>query len=260
MQPVLLEDSQPTSRSERSAADLVRAAPTSVRLEALGLMTAGIVHDLGNIFQILSSTVDVLGQHPTIKATTALQPTMGRAVTSLERARAMIDQILSFARVKDNERSSVDLATCLEDLRPLLCWIGRNEMSIKIEVSADAPAVFCNRWNLESAILNLALNARDAMPDGGALSITATPCSNGGIVMGAAIRVSDTGRGMSPETVARAFDPFFSTKADARGNGLGLTMVQRFAQEIGGSVTIDSKLGMGTAVTLLLPQRPRPRS
>jgi signal transduction histidine kinase len=239
--------------------DPLTVGRASLRLEALGLMTAGIVHDLGNIIQILAGTVDVLDQHPTIRATTALQPTIGRAVTSLERARALIKQILSFARENDSERESVDLAACLSTMERLLRWIGKNKMRIEIAVAADTPPVFCNRWSLENAILNLALNAQDAMPGGGLLTITATPCWNGGVTTGVALCVSDTGRGMASDVMERAFDPFFTTKR-ARGNGLGLTMVRRFAQESGGTVAIESRLARGTTVTLQLPLRPRPRS
>ncbi len=257
MQSVLLQADEPLSRGELSTHS-VREQPASMRLEGLGLMTAGIAHDLGNIIQILSSTVEVLDQHPAIMATTALRPTMARAVTSLERARALIRQILDFARGRGTKQESVDLAACLAALHPLLRWIGRGEMRVQIEAAADTPAVVCNRWSLENAILNLALNARDAMPDGGTLSITAMPCTNRGTVTGIVLRVSDTGRGMSTETMARAFDPFFTTKTEARGNGLGLMMVRRFAQEAGGNVTIDSEPGVGTTVTLRLPLRPRP--
>lgn len=238
------------------SADPLLAGRASLRLEALGLMTAGIVHDLGNIIQILSGTVDVLDQHPTIKATKALEPTIDRAVTSLERARALIKQVLGFARPNTGERESIDLGVCLANLERLLRWIGKTKMRIEIEVAVQTPLVSCNRWSLENAILNLALNAQDAMPEGGVLSITAAPCRDGDVVRGVALRVSDTGRGMSSEIMARAFDPFFTTKS-ARGNGLGLTMVRHFAQESGGAVTIESRLGRGTAVTLLFPLKPR---
>lgn len=176
-------------------------------------------------------------------------------MASLERARALIKQVLSFARENGGDRESIDLAVCLEAMERLLRWIGKSKMRVEIEVAEQTPPVFCNRWSLENAILNLALNAQDAMPDGGVLSITAAPCVNGGVVSGVALRVFDTGRGMSSETMARAFDPFFTTKR-ARGNGLGLTMVRRFAQESGGAVTIESGLGRGTAVTLQFPLEP----
>lgn len=256
MQPALLETERPI-RNRQLCADPLLGGRASLRLEALGLMTAGIVHDLGNMIQILSSTVDVLDQHPAIKATKALQPAIDRAVTSLDRARALIKQILSFARDRDNKQESVDLATCLAALERLLRWIGKSDMRIAIQVAADTPPVFCNRSNLENAILNLALNARDAMSGSGVLSITAMPSSNRGVATGVEVHISDTGHGMSSGTINRAFDPFFTTKSGARGHGLGLTMVRRFAQETGGNVTIESELDVGTTVTLRLPLRPR---
>src|SRR5262245_4865475 len=258
MQPALLETEQ-LIPGKQLPTDPLLGGRSSLRLEALGLMTAGIVHDLGNMIQILSSTVDVLDQHPTIKATNALQPAIGRAVNSLDRARALIQQILSFARQNDTEQESVDIAMCLAGMERLLRWIGKNDMRIDIHVDADVPPVICNRGNLENAVLNLALNARDAMPEGGALSIRATPSrDNGDAVTAVALRVSDNGHGMTRETTARAFDPFFTTKTGAAGTGLGLTMVRRFAQETGGNVVIESTSILGTTVTLRLPLLPRP--
>jgi signal transduction histidine kinase len=256
MQSALLKTEQLIS-GKQLPADPLGTGRASLRLEALGLMTAGIVHDLGNMIQILSSTVDVLDQHPTIKATPALQPAIDRAVNSLGRASALIKQILSFARTADSKQESVDLPLCLAGVERLLRWIGKNDMRVDIHTDADMPPVICNRGNLENAILNLALNARDAMPDGGTLSIRATASRDGdGVATGVALRVSDSGRGMTRATMARAFDPFFTTKTGARGTGLGLTMVRRFAQESGGNVVIESTSVLGTTVALLLPLQP----
>lgn len=226
------------------------------RLEALGMMTAGIVHDLGNIIQILSSTVELLDGHPAIKATTSLQPPMRRAVNSVARASTLISRVLRFARGDRAEQESVDLKQCLLDLKPLLRWMAKNRVRIDIQVDVDVPPVVCNRSDLEAAILNLVLNARDAIPGRGMLSIAAMPRRSGRIVSKVAISVSDTGRGMSARTKARAAEPFFTTKTSAPGSGLGLTMVRRFAQEAGGNVLLKSRLGLGTTVTLLLPVRP----
>lgn len=259
MQPALLEP-DPLIPGRQLPTDPLRAGRASLRLEALGLMTAGIVHDLGNMIQILSSTVDVLDQHPTIKATTTLQPAIDRAINSLERGRALIKQILSFAREADTKRESVDIALCLAGMERLLRWIGKNHMRIDIRADTDIPPVICNRASLENAILNLALNARDAMPEGGELSIRATASRDGdGAATGVALRVTDNGRGMTRETMARAFDPFFTTKTGTRGTGLGLTMVRRFAQETGGDVVIESTSMLGTTVVLRLPPQPARR-
>jgi len=241
----------------QSSSDALPDAQAPFRPEALGMMTAGVVHDLGNIIQILTSTVELLERHPTIKATASLQPTMRRAVSSVARASTLIGQILRFARGGTAEHESVDLKQCLIGLKPLLLWIGNNRMRLDIRVDTGAPSVVCNRSALENAILNLALNARDAMPGCGTLTITAAPRRNSRIITEVAISVSDTGRGMSSQTMARALEPFFTTKTAGRGNGLGLTMVRRFVEETGGSVTLESRLGHGTTVTLLLPLRPR---
>lgn len=253
MQPALSEIHS-NFPGRQPAAEPSLAGRASLRLEALGLMTAGIVHDLGNMIQIMSGTVDLLDQHPTIKATKGLEPAIDRAVRSLECARALIRQILSFARESSNEREDVDLVVCLGALERLLRWVGGG-LRVEIDVAADTPLISCNRWGLENAVLNLALNARDAMPEGGLLAINAAPWRNRGIVSGVVLRISDTGKGMSPETLERAFDPFFTTKSGARGTGLGLTMVRCFAQETGGSVSIESDPGAGTTVMLQLPAR-----
>jgi signal transduction histidine kinase len=254
MQSALLEIEQQVARKQTD--DPLLAGRALLRLEALGLMTTGIVHDLGNIIQILSSTVDVLDQHPAIRTTKALRPTISRAVTSLESASSLIKQILNFARETDDRLESIDVAMCLARLEPLVRWIAKNNVRISMQIAPNVPAIVSNRSNLENALLNLALNARDSMPDGGVLSITAAPRTDGATVTGVALRVTDTGSGMTQETMARAFDPFFTTKANGRGTGLGLTMVRRFAQETGGSINIESKIGAGTTFILVLPLRP----
>lgn len=256
MQPALQQVDDRTFQRQ-SSSDASGDGHVPRRLEALGMMTAGIVHDLGNIIQILSSTVELLDAHPTIKATTALQPPMRRAASSVARASTLIAQVLRFARGGTAERESVDLKQCLMDLKPLLLWIGNNRMRLDIQVEAHVPSVVCNRSDLESALLNLALNARDAMQGRGTLSIAAVPRRRGHMVTEVAISVGDTGHGMSAQTVARASEPFFTTKTAGRGNGLGLTMVRRFAQEAGGNATLESRPGLGTTVTLVLPVRPR---
>jgi len=241
-----------------STSDALRDERAPRRLEALGMMVAGIVHDLGNVVQILSGTVEILDEHPAIKAETSLQAAMRRAVNSVARAEALIAQVLNFARGGRAEPESVDLKSCLVELEPLLRWIAGNRMHVDIQVDEDVPSVVCNRSDLESAILNLVLNARDAMAGQGRLSIGAAPRRNRHTIAQVAISVGDTGRGMSSETMARALEPFFTTKVAGGGNGLGLTMVRQFAQEAGGHVTLESRPGLGTTVTLLLPAELRP--
>jgi signal transduction histidine kinase len=238
---------------ESEEAASIEAEHDVIRLEALGLMTAGIVHDLGNTIQILTSSVEILDEHPTIKATRALHPVVGRAVRSLDRASALIKQILGFARNDGTQEEVVDVAICLAGLVRSLKWIGKDGAGLKIHMVEDLPLLICNRWNLENAILNLVLNARDAMPDGGTVEISVDSSEDREWLV---LHVSDAGHGMTPEIKARAFDPFFTTNTKKRGNGLGLALVRRFALEAGGTADIWSEPHMGTTVTLRLPVRP----
>ncbi|MDQ2084440.1 ATP-binding protein [Xanthobacteraceae bacterium Astr-EGSB] len=255
----MMTEAKSASIGARLPLDLPSPQQGAVRLEAIGLMTAGIVHDLGNTIHVLSGTLEVLDQHPAIKSSKELQPAVDCACRSLERARATIKQILSIAREDETKYDTVDLAICLSALEQPLRWIGNSKMRVKIDVDPVAPRIVCDRGNLENAILNLALNARDAIPTAGVLSIVVSTRRVRGIATELVLRVSDTGKGMSPETISRAFDAFFSTKTGVGGNGLGLTMVRRFAEDLGGNVTIESRLGVGTTVTLRIPVRSETR-
>ncbi|MGE0766636.1 MAG: sensor histidine kinase [Hyphomicrobiaceae bacterium] len=186
-------------------------------------------------------------------ATASLQPPLRRAVGSVARAEALISQVLRFAQGQAMEQQSVDLKQCLTDMQPMLRWIADNTMRVDVQIDAEVPPLFCSRFDLEAAILNVALNAHEAMPGAGTLSITAIPLRSGQAIEGVAISIADTGRGMSPQTRSRAMEPFFTTNATGGGNGLGLAMVRRFAREAGGDVAIESQLGIGTTVTLRLP-------
>lgn len=224
-----------------------------LRLTALGLMTAGIVHDVGNLMQVLSSTVRIFERHPVVHATPALQLVVADVNAALDGASDLIRQLAGFSRGADDGVEAVDVAHCLAGLERLLRWIVRSPVSISIDAPLDLPAVHCHRRNLENAVLNLVINARDAMPAAGTIRIVVAPSQLSGAARGVSITVLDNGAGMPPATLAKAFDPFFTTKGARRGNGLGLAMVRRFAQLAGGSVALQSRLGEGTQVTLELP-------
>ncbi|MBU1376176.1 MAG: ATP-binding protein [Alphaproteobacteria bacterium] len=238
--------------------DPFRAGRDTLRLEALGLMTAGIVHDLGNMIQVLSSAMSILNRHPGVRAAEGLEPVVASAVQSLERATALIGMIAGFGRAGDCETEELDVGLCLAGLERLLGWITAGSIRFDLRVSPFCPRVACSRRQFENALLNLVLNARDAMPGGGVLTIDAMAC--GAAASGAAgqagdaiISVTDTGEGMDAYTLSRAFEPFFTTKPGGRGTGLGLAMVRRFAQEAGGGVAARSRPGVGTTVSLTLP-------
>lgn len=222
----------------------------SLRLEALGLMTAGLVHDLNNAMQILLSSVEVIEQHPIIKSTHELQPFVGRAVRSIDTANALARQILAFARGDCQTQDTVDVASSLLGLDRLLRWMSRDVFDLRLHAAASLPTVRCSRWKFENAIINLVLNARDAMVDGGMITIGAHLSPNREWLL---VTVSDNGHGMTDDVTARAFEPFFSTKLPRRGTGLGLSMVKAFAEEVGGTIDIRSEVGAGTTVTLRLP-------
>jgi signal transduction histidine kinase len=151
-----------------------------------------------------------------------------------------------------SDRDTVDIRTCLAEIAVLVRRTWSSTIRLELHTVSDLPAVRCGALALQNAIMNLALNARDAMPNGGAISIVAVGVSCAQIE----VRVTDNGLGMARETLARAFDPFFTTKAEGLG-GLGLPMVERFAREAGGEVELESKLGVGTTATLRLPASER---
>lgn len=218
---------------------------------------AGAVHDLGNLIQIAASAVNLIGRSPRVARDAALEPILVRARTALERAGAIVRQTTGRAvgpgfqvRAATGRHS---ILSCLGEIQALIRWICAPDIMLSIEAAAELPLIRCSRIELQSAVLNLVINARDAMPDGGAIRIVARCVADGPFAGAVELSVVDDGLGMSRETLRRAFNPYFTTKVDGRGAGLGLAMVKRFAEDAGGRVDIASTLGAGTAVTLWLP-------
>ena len=211
-----------------------------------GSTTAGLVHDLGNLIQIASSAVRLLAARPG-RRSAETRAAVTRAQASLSRAGALVRQ--SMLRATEMRRDVVELEGCLTELAALASLTWDRRYDLRVCLTAGLPRVVCDPIALQSAVLNLLLNARDAMPDGGAIALTASPTSEATHVE---ISVADNGIGMTGDTIRRAFEPFFTTKADGLG-GLGLPMAQRFAREAGGDVAVESRPGVGTIVTLSLP-------
>jgi signal transduction histidine kinase len=226
--------------------------PVEARLEPRGLATgslSGVVHDLGNLIQIASSAVRVISRNPEVVAMPSIDPLLVHATTSLERAAALVRQSIGLRDEPAAEDLRID--ACLTALRPLLQYACGPQ--VVVELMAELPvAVECSRLDFENAILNLALNARDAMPGGGVVRITAD-VADGPEIPEVVIVVADTGMGMSPEVAARALDPFFTTKPAGRGSGAGLPSVKAFVDEAGGRLAISTAPGGGTEVTMRLP-------
>jgi signal transduction histidine kinase len=215
---------------------------------------AGIIHDLGNLIQIASSAVNVVARDPNTH-TPHLEPVIAGARSSLERAGALVRQTIGMVGEFATAVEQVSVAACLSEVQSLLQITLEHGIRLDVRANSDLPVVKCEPLALQNAVINLLFNARDAMPNGGVISIRAEAIS---LDSGAGIelRVADSGVGMKPETIVRAFDPFFTTKSGGLG-GVGLPMVERFVQEHGGRILIESEYGVGTTVKLQLPASPQ---
>ena len=160
-------------------------------------------------------------------------------------------QTIGMASERAAAVDQVSVTTCLGDVEALIQATSELAIRLDVQIGSDLPFVACDPLALQNAVLNLLFNARDAMPDGGVISVRAATIS---LESGAGIelRIADTGVGMKPDTMARAFDPFFTTKCEGLG-GFGLPMVKSFVQEVGGRILIESEYGIGTTVRLQLP-------
>jgi signal transduction histidine kinase len=212
--------------------------------------TAGIVHDLGNLIQVASSALNRVARDPSVSTAPALEPVIASARTALQQAGALVRETVGRAAAsRAPEHASV--GACLAEVENLFRSIWETKVRLEVYAGRDLPAAKCDPLRLQNAVLNLLFNARDAMPDGGLISINAAAVvERHGIVV--ELRVEDSGIGMTRETVLRAFDPFFTTKGTGLG-GVGLPMVKHFAERHGGSVDIESAFGSGTTAILRLP-------
>nr|WP_255635416.1 ATP-binding protein [Azospirillum sp. 412522] len=230
----------------RNRERLEEALRQSQKMEALGQLTGGVAHDFNNLLTAALANLHLLARHLPTEGQRFLVGTR----TALERAEKVTRQLLSFSRQDAVNLTVVDLGDSLRRMADLLERSIRADITLDWDIAPVAMPVAIDPVQLEMAVLNLVLNARDAMPGGGRIRIAAAP---GPEPRTARIEVSDTGAGMPPDVMARAFDPFFTTKGVGKGTGLGLSMVYGFARQSGGSATIDSRPGEGTRVRVDLP-------
>ncbi|PWC90966.1 hypothetical protein TSH100_02005 [Azospirillum sp. TSH100] len=254
-------DLQAEMADRRRAEDQLHQAQ---KMEALGQLTGGVAHDFNNLLQGIVSCLAVLA--PTVPDGIPRE-LFEAANRSIERGSRLTQSLLSFARRQTLMPEPTDLGELLTGMSSLLERSLGGQISVMIEVPPGLPAALIDRAQLESAILNLAINARDAMPAGGRLSLTAFVAEIAGGDAGrppdglaelqpgtyVAVRVADTGTGIDPSVLPHVFEPFFTTKPLDKGSGLGLSMVQGMATQSGGGVRIDSTPGGGTVITLYLP-------
>ncbi|MDH5541167.1 MAG: PAS domain S-box protein, partial [Rhizobacter sp.] len=234
----------------------------SQRLESVGQLTGGIAHDFNNLLTVIQGNLQMLAEQPGVAGSEAAQQMLGAALRAGQRGAELTGKLLAFSRRQALAAGPVDVAALLHSLAGML---GRTiGDQIRIEVHAPSSNLKClaDAGQLESALLNIAINARDAMPDGGILTFSSASGSapaDVGAVDGprsrfVGISVRDTGCGMSEAVRERAFEPFFTTKAAGKGTGLGLSTVYGFVTQSKGHLKVDSAPGRGTTVTIYLPQ------
>ena len=235
----------------------------SQKMEAVGQLTGGIAHDFNNLLTGIVGALDLMQSRLARGQTGNLQRYMEAAITSANRAAALTHRLLAFARRQPLDPRPTNANALITGMTDLLRRTISEAIDLRIVTADNLWLTLCDPHQLENAVLNLAINARDAMPEGGTLTIEVR---NGHLPddEGLAARqdgtdyvcvcVKDTGTGMSPDVQAKAFDPFFTTKPFGQGTGLGLSMIYGFARQSEGHARIESELGQGTSITLYLPR------
>ncbi len=230
------------------------------KLDAMGQLTGGVAHDFNNLLSPIIAGFDLLRLTGVARGDERAEKLIEMGLASAERARTLVQRLLSFARRQPLQLVPVDLARALRSLVGLLESTCGPRVRIELRIEDDLPPVQTDSNQLELAILNLAVNARDAMPEGGVLSIEARRAPGSDSRQGAAsgdfvlLSVTDSGAGMDAETLARAVEPFFSTKGVGKGTGLGLSMVHGLMAQLGGAMNLTSEPGRGTRIELWLPR------
>jgi PAS domain S-box-containing protein len=225
------------------------------KMESLGQLTGGVAHDFNNLLAVFASGLQLLER----TSAHALPPRAFEAMRrAIARGTGLTRHLLAFSRRRPVNPESIDVVAHLNNMRAMLDASLGGHIEVQMEFGPDIWPVEVDAGEMELAILNLSLNARDAMADGGIITISVDNVRGQNEQRVPAdfvkISVADTGSGMSPEVQARVFEPFFTTKDISKGSGLGLPQVYGFSQQSGGRVTIDSAVGVGTIVTILLPR------
>jgi PAS domain S-box-containing protein len=246
------------ARAQRELEAAQGALRQSQKMEAMGQLTGGVAHDFNNLLTPIMGSLDMLQRRGF--GGEREQRLIAGAMQSAERAKTLVQRLLAFARRQPLQPVAVDLLELADSMADLIASTSGPRVKVIVDLAAGMPPVMADPNQLEMAILNLAVNSRDAMPDGGQLAISAKP-----VIVDASDKVpvppgryvqlvvADTGSGMDEETLARAIEPFFSTKGIGKGTGLGLSMVHGLALQLGGALMLKSRVGLGTSAELWLP-------
>lgn len=224
------------------------------KLEVIGQLTGNVAHDFNNLMSPIMASLDLVLAQP--GNGDAVTRSTNAAMEAVERAKALVERLLSVARQQPLKPSAVTLDALVRDMADLIGSTVGPDVSLSIDMADALPPVMVDRHQLELAILNLAVNAREAMAQGGRLRIAATPVQGApGGLGGDFVRltIDDDGVGMTPETARRATEPFFTTKPNGQGVGLGLSVVDGFVSQAGGAMEMTSARGQGTRIDLWLP-------
>jgi len=237
------------------------------KMEAIGHLTGGVAHDFNNLLQIIGANLERTVAD--LKGDTGSLERVQNAIDAVARGARLTGQLLAFARRQALDPRSTNVGRVIQDMTDLLRRTLGERVEVECIIAGGLWNTFVDPGQIESAILNLAINARDAMPDGGKLTLEVanaflddayaaqhSEVTSGQYVM---VGISDTGEGMAPDVIARAFEPFFTTKPEGRGTGLGLSQVYGFVKQSGGHIKIYSEMVQGTTVKLYLPRTRKPQ-
>jgi signal transduction histidine kinase len=245
-----------TAERERTE-DMLRQ---SQKMEAIGQLTGGVAHDFNNLLMVIQGNLEILRDRMGEEA--ACGAYVERALGGVRRANTLTHQLLSFARRQPLQPSTFDPNSRIREVSEMLARMLGEDVRLRLDLAADLWPAEADQNQLENALLNLAINARDAMPDGGALTLRSANATLSAAELGSdaeaepgdyvAVSIEDDGCGMTEEVRRSAFEPFFTTKPVGSGSGLGLSQIYGFVRQSRGHVTLDSEPGRGTTVTLFL--------
>jgi PAS domain S-box-containing protein len=228
----------------------------SQKLDALGQLTGGVAHDFNNLLMIVSGSLHALRKG--IDHDPKLQRALSAIEAATKRGAALTSQLLTFARRQSLNPQAIDVTERINAVREVLDTGVGSAVGLQFDISRRVGPVMVDVAEFETALVNLVINARDAMPNGGTITVAAhnaTLSDEAHAGEYVAISVEDTGSGIAPDVLSKIFDPFFTTKPIGKGTGLGLSQVHGFAHQAGGTVKVASELGKGTTITILLPRK-----
>jgi signal transduction histidine kinase/CheY-like chemotaxis protein len=226
------------------------------KMETIGQLTGGVAHDFNNLLMAVMGNLDLLRKR--LPEDPRLHRLVDGALQGAERGASLTQRLLAFARQQDLRAVPIDLGALIQGMSNLLERSLGPRVALRLDLPEGLPPARIDANQLELAILNLAINARDAMPDGGSIEIKVSEYQvkkDSGLPPGTYLKLSviDTGAGMTPEILKRAIEPFFSSKPLGKGTGLGLSMVHGLVVQLGGTLQLSSTVGKGTTVTMVLP-------